>query len=402
MMKTRSYSIPLTLEAAKSIEECFASNIFRVASFLRINFDTPGPCRKINFLITFILFILGIYTVTYNAGVTFSTHHDTAELAAQLLIVLWAIQSIISGLFLINWQLNGEFAFFRQILAECQNLRGLKCERGKSMMKITNRYFHFQIFVTCMITSAFALNYHFEDKHSEFNKKQSYIFYYQELRPIYTLITTYLYIIWNMTLFVLILYTNATYLEVKYFNEQLEQFDGSDDSSTCQQLIEYLEVYSNLCTVIRKLDVIFRLYTFIMIVITVPSMIFTLMMMNHRIHGLLDLFMCMPTIALCAFSFFAVTISPARLHDEINKTKGCICQNKSIWFPYRKEVYLIANTLTCHMEQFDLGVSVWGFAILSRPLILGTLSATAMMLSLLAELAPKTDLLNLSNKLFAR
>ncbi|CAI5441328.1 unnamed protein product [Caenorhabditis angaria] len=389
----------LEVENPKNIEDCFARQIFRVASILRLNFHKPGRTRKINFIITAFLFALGIYTVIYNIRVTFSYNHDSGELASQLLIVLWAIQSLISVYFLIQWQLNGDFIHFRQILEECQNLRGLKCERGKSMMKSTNNIFHLHIILICGITLAFALKYHLESHHTVFIEKQSYVFYYQELRPIYTLITTYLYIIWNMTLFVLILHTNATYLEVKYFNEQLENFDGSDDSSTCQQLIKFLEDYCNLCTVIRKLDLIFRLYTFIMIVTTVPSMIFSLMMMNHRIHGLFDLFLCLPTIAMCTFSFFSVTIAPARLHDEITKTKGYVCQNKSIWFPYRKEVYLIANTLTCHMEQFDLGISVWGFAILSRPLILGTLSATAMMLSLLTELAPKTDLLNLTTNI---
>uniref|UniRef100_A0A8R1EVW4 Uncharacterized protein n=1 Tax=Caenorhabditis japonica TaxID=281687 RepID=A0A8R1EVW4_CAEJA len=53
------------------------------------------------------------------------------------------------------------------------------------------------------------------------------IFYYPTLRPLYTLITTYLYIVFNMTLFVLIMYTNSTYLEMRYFNDQLSEFDGS-------------------------------------------------------------------------------------------------------------------------------------------------------------------------------
>lgn len=84
------------------------------------------------------------------------------------------------------------------------------------------------------------------------------------------------------------------------------------------------------------------------------------------------------------FSFFSKKIWPCGrvelcqywcsynvLNFQICRSKGYLCQNRSIWFPYRKEVYLIANTLSSHMEQFDLGVSVWGFALLSRPLILG-------------------------------
>ncbi|CAI2328997.1 unnamed protein product [Caenorhabditis sp. 36 PRJEB53466] len=380
-------------EQPKMFKSHFGSHVFTVAKYLCIDLRTPGTARNFNGIVTSILFFVATYSIGFNIRITFLTRHLSAELAAQLLIILWAIQSLISMGFLVYWQLYGHLSEFRKRLAQCQGFQGLASDRGKKYVRATNRFFYATIFLTCSITAAFAAKYHLEEKHTEFQEKQSFIFYYPPLRPLYTLVTTYLYIVFNMTLFVLILYTNATYLEMRFFNEEISNFDGSGPGAA-ENILGHLEIYSNLCAVIRHLDLIFRLYTFIMILITIPSMVFTLMMMNHRIHSLLDLFLCLPTIGLCAFSFFAVTIAPARLHDEICRSKGHLCQNRTIWFPYRKEVYLIANTLSSHMEQFDLGVSVWGFAVLSRPLILGTLSATAMMLSLLTELAPKAELLN--------
>ncbi|UMM19450.1 hypothetical protein L5515_015044 [Caenorhabditis briggsae] len=371
----------------------FGSYVFFVAKCLRIDLREPGSTRKINLALAGIMFLIATYSICFNIKITFSTRHLSAELAAQLLIILWAVQSLISMGFLIYWQVYGHLSEFRSKLAQCQNLKGLASENGDKYVEVTTRCFFSAIFLTCSITAALATRYHLEEKHTEFQEKQSFIFFYPTLRPLYTLITTYLYIVFNMTLFILIHYTNATMLEMRYFNDEISKFNGSGAGAS-EKLIQHLEIYSDLVSVIRHLDRIFRLYTFIMIVITIPSMIFTLMMMNHRIHSFFDLVLCMPTIGLCAFSFFAVTIAPARLHDEICRSKGYLCQNRSIWFPYRKEVYLIANTLCSHMEQFDLGVSVWGFALLSRPLILGTLSATAMMLSLLTELAPKAELLN--------
>ncbi|CAP37785.1 Protein CBR-GUR-4 [Caenorhabditis briggsae] len=371
----------------------FGSYVFFVAKCLRIDLREPGPTRKINLALAGIMFLIATYSICFNIKITFSTRHLSAELAAQLLIILWAVQSLISMGFLIYWQVYGHLSEFRSKLAQCQNLKGLASENGDKYVEVTTRCFFSAIFLTCSITAALATKYHLEEKHTEFQEKQSFIFFYPTLRPLYTLVTTYLYIVFNMTLFILIHYTNATMLEMRYFNDEISKFNGSGAGAS-EKLIQHLEIYSDLVSVIRHLDRIFRLYTFIMIVITIPSMIFTLMMMNHRIHSFFDLVLCMPTIGLCAFSFFAVTIAPARLHDEICRSKGYLCQNRSIWFPYRKEVYLIANTLCSHMEQFDLGVSVWGFALLSRPLILGTLSATAMMLSLLTELAPKAELLN--------
>ncbi|PIO62212.1 hypothetical protein TELCIR_16241 [Teladorsagia circumcincta] len=116
-------------------------------------------------------------------------------------------------------------------------------------------------------------------------------------------------------MFIYIIYSNAAYLEVKHYNDGLEKLDGSsiDIESV---LLREMEAYGKICDVVRELDRIFRLYAFIMLAIIIPSVIFTLMMLNQRIHGLKDLVICLPSIALCVYSFLAVTVAPARLHDE--------------------------------------------------------------------------------------
>ncbi|WKY12993.1 hypothetical protein Q1695_004090 [Nippostrongylus brasiliensis] len=101
------------------------------------------------------------------------------------------------------------------------------------------------------------------------------MFYFPELYFMNSFITLYTYIAWNITIFIYIMYTDAVYLEMKHFNENLE------------------------------------------------------------------------------------------------------------------EVFIISQTFSSHMEQYDLGISIWGFAILSRPLILGTFSVMAMVLSVIIELTPR-------------
>ncbi|KHJ89144.1 hypothetical protein OESDEN_11040 [Oesophagostomum dentatum] len=167
-------------------------------------------------------------------------------------------------------------------------------------------------------------------------------------------------------MFVYILYTNAAFLEVKYFNDGLEKLDGSSDDVE-HQLLSKMEAYGRLCGV---------LYAFIMLAIIIPSVIFTLMMLNQRIHDFKDLIICMPSIALCLYSFLGVTVAPARLHDE---------------------VFTIAQVLSSHMEQYDLGISIWGFAILSRPLVLATFSVMAMVLSVIIELTPVPHVVEVVN-----
>lgn len=368
----------------------FCWSITKVSSILRINFTRQTRKNStVNAGVTVVFFCVGVYTVLYNMRVTFAKRHTPLEIATQLLIVMWAIQSLVSVVFFVYWQVRGHLQEFREALAECQSLSGVR--EGHGLLRNNNRVFVVTIFFEIVVTLAFAFKYHYEQEHTEFAKLQSMMFYWPELRPIYTMVTTYLYLVWNCTLFLLITYVNATYLEIAHFNMVTSQMDGSDDGVE-SNLLRHFETYGKLLVAIRKLDELFRLYVFIMISMAVPSMIFTLMMMNGRIRSVADLLICLPSICLCVFSFFAVTVSPARLHDEISQAKAYLCENKSLWIPYRSEVYLIGNTMATHMDQDNLGVTIWGFAVLSRPLILATLSATAMMLSLLTELAPKSDL----------
>ena len=52
------------------------------------------------------------------------------------------------------------------------------------------------------------------------------------------------------------------------------------------------------------------------------------------------------------------------------RSKNYLCQNTNIWTPHREEVHRLAMVLSSHMEQPNLGLSIWGFAILSKPFIL--------------------------------
>lgn len=248
-------------------------------------------------------------------------------------------------------------------------------------------WFHVIIFLEVFILTLYNISYYMGTEQTEFVIQLSKMFYFPKLRIINSFVTLYTYIAWNISMFIYIIYTDSAYLEVKRFNDQLETLDGTSDDIESKLLIR-MDTYGKVCDVVRELDRIFRLYAFIMLAIIIPTVIFTLMMLNQRIHGFKDLIICLPSIALCAYSFLAVTIAPARLHDEVSRSRICLIRNMSIWFPFRRNVFAIAQALSSHMEQYDLGISIWGFAILSRPLILATFSVMAMVLSVIIELTP--------------
>ncbi|RCN30913.1 hypothetical protein ANCCAN_23307 [Ancylostoma caninum] len=244
--------------------------------------------------------------------------------------------------------------------------------------------FYLVILVEIFIVCLFNVSYYFGTVRSDFAIRRSKMFYYPQLRFLNSFITLYTYVAWNASMFIYIIYANAAFLEVKYFNDELKkttlQLDGTADDVE-YKLLDRMETYGRLCGVIRELDRIFRLYAFIMLVIIIPSVIFTLMMLTQQIRGPRDLIICLPSTALCAYSFLGVTVAPARLHDE---------------------VFAIAQALSSHMEQNNLGISIWGFAVLSRPLILAvtfikTFSVMAMVLSMIIQLTPAHHVVEVMN-----
>ncbi|GMS93679.1 hypothetical protein PENTCL1PPCAC_15854, partial [Pristionchus entomophagus] len=71
--------------------------------------------------------------------------------------------------------------------------------------------------------------------------------------------------------------------------------------------------------------------------------------------------------------------------SQIHSTKSALCANTHIWFPYRPNVYHSALAFVCHLNQSNLGVSIWGFAVVSKPLVLTTLSVMLTCLALFLQ-----------------
>ncbi|KAL6736560.1 hypothetical protein Aduo_006898 [Ancylostoma duodenale] len=377
--------------------EVFTRKILYVVSIMRLNFIEPvhwNTNKVVNAVITTFLFGLACYSLAYTMHITFTKTHSPMVMSSKLLLIAWAIQAIVSLVFLVYWQLNGHMRSFHRNIVECQQGAGMR--HGKKLIIRNIIWFYVIIFLEIFIIGLYNFFYYFGTSQTDFAIRQSKMFYYPELRFVNSFITLYTYIAWNASMFVYIIYTNAAFLEAKYFNDELEKLDGTADDVQLQ-LLHKMEAYGRLCGVIRELDKIFRLYAFIMLVIIIPSVIFTLMMLNQRIHGLKDLIICMPSIALCVYSFLGVTVAPARLHDEVSRSRICLIRNESIWFPYRRDVFTIAQVLSSHMEQYDLGISIWGFAILSRPLVLATFSVMAMVLSVIIELTPAPHVVEVVN-----
>ncbi|CAP24140.2 Protein CBR-GUR-5 [Caenorhabditis briggsae] len=363
-LKSVSSRINLTKE---DYENTPFAHVERIIWLLRLDFThSRGWARRINNAVTAIFLISSMYYLGFMAKTMFyKSSFYVLDMSLQLLSF--------SGLLAVEWKIG-------RVESETRSL--------SEFQRHGARWFIILYVVTTVFNVCYSAKFYFEKSHSVWAMLISEMFYYKKLRFIMSIISSYMYSVWLTTTYVFVTYANAAYFEVSYFNKQIRNLSGTRDYLK-EELLKNIEKFRLISEAIAELDMVFRLYTFAMLATVIPILIFTLMMLNQHMSSFTDFLICAPFILFCTCAFCSVTIAPARVHEECQNLKHSLCKNKNIWQPYDPEIYQLANTLSNHCEQNGLGISIWGFATLSRPLILGTLSATAMMMSLLTDLKPE-------------
>uniref|UniRef100_A0A914XA69 Uncharacterized protein n=1 Tax=Plectus sambesii TaxID=2011161 RepID=A0A914XA69_9BILA len=97
-------------------------------------------------------------------------------------------------------------------------------------------------------------------------------------------------------------------------------------------------------------------------------------------------------VVFSVIQLWALSVTPARLHEAIHKAQEILYAEISIWYPYQEDLYRIANTFVAHVGQTYLGISIWGFALITKPLILTTISLTITYLTVMLQLKPSEEI----------
>uniref|UniRef100_A0A0M3I651 G_PROTEIN_RECEP_F1_2 domain-containing protein n=1 Tax=Ascaris lumbricoides TaxID=6252 RepID=A0A0M3I651_ASCLU len=82
---------------------------------------------------------------------------------------------------------------------------------------------------------------------------------------------------------------------------------------------------------------------------------------------------------------------------QILEAEQIIYNCRVVWYPHNEAIYSLARTFISHVNQNNLGVSVWGFAVVTKPLILTTISLTATYLAFVMQMKTSCDCAQLNN-----
>ncbi|CAJ0929468.1 unnamed protein product, partial [Mesorhabditis belari] len=179
--------------------------------------------------------------------------------------------------------------------------------------------------------------------------------------------------------------TNLLHSEVRKFNYTIKNLKASTSDEIKSKLESLLCLHTKICGLVTEMDEIYRIYTFMTTICTIPLMIFALVISRKT---LIEFSFSVSPMTFCAYQLYVI-MYPARLHGELNKSKYLLCMNENVWIPYDENVHKIGTTLAIHLDQPSVGITLWGFALVTKSLILTIASVMMTCLALLLDMRPK-------------
>ncbi|CAI4232217.1 unnamed protein product [Auanema sp. JU1783] len=367
--------------------ETYFQKLIQITKFSGLLFSPNGSYLQwcINSIINIFVVALVTWVLILEIQLVSSENLDkNLEVSTVLCGILWTAQAMISMAFIIWWQVHGDV--WEYIINVSKSQRGACIAKGSRIL--CRNIIAFRLISGLLLV--FILFVHYNPYMDPFDKYDLTHRLFTKLLHSYT--TLHLISCWNLAIFLFNMLIDGTYLEVKHFNDVVSELDGTDEPYIKKQLLDLITRHSGIVKAIHGLDKLFRVYAFTMIATMIPTTLVCLIMLAHRVDDYTDLLLFgLPSLIITVYGFLGLTLAPARLYEEIYRSKNCLCQNVKIWFPYRADVYQIATVLSSHMDQPNMGMTIWGFAVLSKPLILATFSGMVMMMSLLLDIVPTIE-----------
>uniref|UniRef100_A0A915CYW3 Gustatory receptor n=1 Tax=Ditylenchus dipsaci TaxID=166011 RepID=A0A915CYW3_9BILA len=339
----------------------------------------------------FFLFGLAFHQMVYILYYLLSRKKYDESTARSLVIFNWMLQAVISQSIFMYWQYRG------YITRLCQNVHCPKgCPRTVVVINQTLMV-SFSLFalcvVLCLATVSLSMSGNLDSALFDVGIFESFGKRFRFLSP---LIQMHALFVWTSVLTFYILIGRAVQHELCMFNEKLKsvgtEFPG-DQEKICEELAEKYTTHVELAKRLRVVDSTFEVYTFAMVGTNIPTTIFTLLSFFLALQSScwLNILFALPDVMFCLFELIGLTAGPAKVHAAIREVESIVYGNLRIWYPFNDKLYQIAGIFIAHANQSNLGITLWGFAVVTKPLILTTMSLTITYLTFLLQVQYKDN-----------
>uniref|UniRef100_A0A7E4VWD8 Odorant receptor n=1 Tax=Panagrellus redivivus TaxID=6233 RepID=A0A7E4VWD8_PANRE len=313
----------------------------------------------------------------------------------EIVVFTWSIQVSSSMCFLLYWQYCG---YMHEIFMTIHHPTSSKRYEEARTVIHQVMTISFVVFVVCILMlGAMSTVHYFHVDAGGMIKFEAYnMFVHPYGYPFSMMFIAYGLMVWNIVLTFYVVVSYVMYFELERFNGKLARLAIIDENpeqakivDIGDELLKHFSTKIQLGKMVQTVNNAFEVYVFVMIGTNIPTTVFSLLSFMTAIQqGWLSVALVTPGICFSIAELIGLTAVPAKLYDTILKVEGVLYSSPCIWYPYNERVYAIANAFISHARQSNLGISLWGFAVVSKPLILTTISLTVTYLTLMIELAP--------------
>ncbi|KAI6183481.1 hypothetical protein M3Y97_00493800 [Aphelenchoides bicaudatus] len=343
----------------------------------RDNHRQGSPIILWRLILAMLLFSIVGYQASYSIYYTINYGKDVS-LAAALMVNAWMLQEFFSISFMIYWQLSGQFATLFSVLIINAEKLPPKSEFIRKRLRVMYIFFGIAIaLIIFLVVSTIWMYYtgtlrwvNMDEVLIEGFGKGTGI--------ISSFVIGYSIYAWLILLVFYIVVSSRVQQELETFNVELEKIGEELPNNREQindELVQKYDRQVDLTNMVRMVNTTFEVYTFLMIASNIPTTIFTLLNFIQRLKKTLwALVIHLPELLFCIIELVALTMPPAKIHSLVHSVEGITFANKRIWIPHNEKTFQLASILISHSQQSDLGLSLWGYATITKSLILTLLT----------------------------
>ncbi|KAI1709675.1 CBR-GUR-5 protein [Ditylenchus destructor] len=292
----------------------------------------------------------------------------------------WLVQSTLAMAFIVQWQRQGAIQYIDEHLlipvsTHCPMYR--KLNRTRVIFAII-------AFVSSAFTATNIIYNVYRIAHSySINPDLSKLPYSVEkiIRSILMIHGPY---VWNISLCLFVVVVKSVTIELQQFNKDFKVMLKNSECMAvndqrdhlCESLLHSFAKHNGLAEKIIHIDRTFRflVYTFAMTTVGGATTIFAMLsLIRTEVFNVYLLFSIHDT-ACCYYHLFGLCVVPAQVYTEFRALQGQLYRQSAIWTNYDLKVYQIAGMLTENVAQSNIGITLWGFTLITKSLILTCLS----------------------------
>ncbi|KAI1718493.1 CRE-GUR-4 protein [Ditylenchus destructor] len=291
----------------------------------------------------------------------------------NLFNVCWVITSVLAIMYVIVWQHSGGFRCIDRLIIPHNEL----CPKY-----IRLRHFHRRCCFLLLVFTVFHCTINVLSIAlwvMEKSRLNAQIEIYLSRAIFNAIAATHGPFVFNVLLCVFSITVTSITIELEELNtefrQRLELFGESprgiqEREKIAQYILATFVKHNSIAGKIITIDKMFRNYAFLMVSLAFATTIFGFLSLIRTESASMFFLFSAYDVASCILHTYGLCILPARGYNEFCEAQHIVNREAAIWSEYDSKLYHVAKMFTDNIVQSSVGITLGGFTLITKSMIL--------------------------------